>query len=127
MIRLICIKCGKDSYREELLSYSPCPYCGFIFSGRHGADKRHKERINREIPFDLSYEAENYRAKTLNYSMEGLGIKIFGDPPLAANQSINLTIQDTSIKATVMWMKIMHDESLLGLSVDPKDSNLLKL
>ncbi len=115
MLRLICPKCRKDSYSAGVESFSPCPYCGFIFSGKYGSDKRREERIKQEIPFGLSYQGQNLEASTVDLSEKGLGIKILGEPPLAGGDLIDFTIRDLYIKARVIWVKKLPDKSLAGL------------
>jgi hypothetical protein len=115
MLRLICPKCQKDSYSAGVESFTGCPYCGFIFSGRYGDDRRCEERIKQETPFALSCQEQNLEANTIDFSEKGLCIKIFSEPPMAAGDTIDLTIGDLRIRAKVMWVKKLSDKSLAGL------------
>lgn len=115
MLRLICPRCRKDSYSAEVESFSPCPYCGFIFSGKYGSDKRREDRIKHEIPFGLSYQGQNLEASTVDFSEKGLGIEIFSEPPVAIGDVIDLSIGDLQVRVKVMWIKKLPDKSLAGL------------
>jgi len=115
MLRLTCPKCRKDSYSADVESFRACPYCGFRFSGRYGAQKREEERIKQEIPVVFSYQGEHLKASTFDLSEKGLGIKIFGEPPVAIDDIIDLTIRDLQLRARVMWVRKLPDKSLVGL------------
>jgi rubredoxin len=115
MLRLICPKCKKDSYSAGVESFSGCPYCGFIFSGKYGDDRRREERIKQETPFAFSCQEQNFEANTIDFSERGVGIKILGEPSIATGDIINLSIGDFQIRAKVMWVKKMSDKSLAGL------------
>lgn len=115
MLRLTCPECRKDSYSADVESFGSCPYCGFVFSGKYGAEKREEERIEREIPFVFSYQGQNLKASTFDLSKNGLGIKISGEPPVATGDIIDLFIKDLQIRAKVMWVRKLPDESMAGV------------
>jgi Zn-finger nucleic acid-binding protein len=115
MLRLICPICRKDSYSAEVVSFSACPYCGSIFSGKYGLDKRREERIKQEIPFGFSYQGRNLEASTVDFSEKGLGIKIFSELPVTVGDVVDFTIRDLRSKAKVMWIKSLPDKFLAGL------------
>lgn len=115
MLRLVCPKCRKDSYRANVESFDPCPYCGFIYSGTYGSVRRCEERIKQEIPFVFSYQEQHFEASTVDFSERGLGIEIFGKPPIAAGNTIDLAIGDLRIGGKVIWVRKLPDKSLAGL------------
>ncbi len=113
MLRLICPKCNKDSYSADVESYRPCPYCGYVFSGKYGPDKRSANRMERKIPFVFPYQGQSLKASAVDFSEKGIGIKIFGEPPIAVGDTIDLSIGDLQIKAKVVWVKHKSDESMV--------------
>lgn len=115
MIRLICPKCQRDSYIVSVEVFKSCPYCGCVFSGKYGIEKRTEKRIKREIPFVFSYQGQNLEATTVNFSDRGLGIEIFGAPPLNQGGVIELTVGDLHLKAVVTWVERLPDKVLSGL------------
>ncbi len=102
---LICPECSKNSYSSDSEIISPCPHCGSMFSGRYGADRKREERVQQEIPFIFSCQGVDFRAETINFSIGGLDIKIFGTPAIAAGDTFDLSITDGRIKTKVMWVK----------------------
>ena len=115
MLRLTCPKCRKDSYCAEVESFTPCLYCGTIFSGKYGLYTRCEERIKQEVPFVFPYQGENLEAITVDLSERGAGIKIFGDPLITEGDIIDFTIGDFQMRAKVMWVRKVPDKSLAGL------------
>jgi len=115
LIRFTCPKCHEDSYTAKVDVYTPCPYCGCIFSGKYGVEKREEKRIKRKIPFSFRYEGQDLQASTMDFSDRGLGIEIFGVPPFAQDDVIELTIGDLKIKATIIWMERLSNKLLAGL------------
>lgn len=120
MLRLICPKCRKNSYSANVESFSECPYCGFVFSGKYGAEKRGERRIEREIPFVFSYQGQNLKASTFDLSKNGLGIKTFSEPSVAVGDVIDIFIKDLQISAKVMWTRRLPDKSMAGVMVARK-------
>lgn len=116
MLRIPCPKCKECSYASNLESFSSCPICGFIFSGKYGPDRRSETRIEKQIPFILTYKGKNLEAKTSDFSNGGIGIEIFGKVPVTKNDVLRFTIRDLCIKAKVMWIKKIPHKSLAGLS-----------
>jgi hypothetical protein len=112
---LICPECSKNSYSSDSELISPCPHCGSMFSGRYGADRRRKERVHQETPFIFSCKGADFRAETIDFSTGGLDIKIFGNPAIAAGDTFDLSITDGQIKAKVMWVKKVAEETIIGL------------
>jgi hypothetical protein len=84
-------------------NFKPCPYCGILFSGKYGSEKRNEGRINKEIPFILPYKGQNLEASTINFSKEGLSIKIFGKPSLPVGDVMEFSIGNSLVKAEILW------------------------
>jgi len=103
LLRLICPECQKDSYSVSVENFKPCPYCGILFSGKYGAEKRDEGRINKEIPFILPYKGQNLEASTINFSKKGLNIKIFGKPSLPVGHVMEFSIGNSFVKAQILW------------------------
>jgi len=115
MLRIPCPKCHKTSYTSDVESFCSCTYCGFIFSGKYGPDRRQESRIEKLIPFVLSYQDRDFEARTSDLSEKGVGINIFGEPPITIGDVLSFTIGDLSLKAKVMWVKKLSDGALAGL------------
>ena len=103
LLRLTCPECEKDSYSISVENFKPCPYCGILFSGKYGAEKRDEGRINKEIPFILPYKGQNLEASTINFSKQGLSIKIFGKPSLPVGDVMEFSIGNSLVKAEILW------------------------
>ena len=116
MLRIPCPKCKESSYTSDVESFYSCPICGFIFSGKHGPDRRGESRIEKEISFVFSYKGKNFEARTIDFSQRGVGIKIHGRPPVATGNVLTLTVGDLCIIAKVTWVKRLTDKSLAGLA-----------
>lgn len=119
ILRLTCPGCSKDSFSASVDAFKPCPYCGLLFSGRHGTNRRSGFRMKREIPFVLSHGGQNHRASTMDISERGLSIKIFGNPSLPIGDILNIHVRDSSVKAQVIWVFINTENStaVTGLKI----------
>ncbi len=84
--------------------FKPCPYCGILFSGRHGGEKRREIRIGNEVPFVFSYNGKLFEASTINISESGLCIKIFGRPPFPVGDIADLNVNGSNVRVQVTWM-----------------------
>lgn len=84
-------------------AFKPCPYCGILFSGKYGSEKRIDYRVNREIPLLFSYNGKNLEASTLNVSSTGLSIKIFGRHALPVGDTMDLDVGNSRVKTEIMW------------------------
>ena len=115
MLRIPCPKCGTYVFISDAGSFIPCPQCGAVFSGKHGPDKRKEPRVWEKINFPLSLEGRTYKASVSSLSAGGVGIKVFGRPPLAQGTLLTLPIGRPFIQARVMWVKQLSDQSLAGL------------
>ena len=124
MENLICPKCNEYSYSADDKCFSPCPHCGLNFSGKYGADRRREERVKQEVPIVFSYQGEHLEVRTKDFSQEGLGIKIFGNPLIHTDDTIDLSIGDEQMKAKVIWTNKLSDETMAGLQKMTLKSNL---
>jgi len=112
MIRLECPDCKKDSYSSSVEDFRLCPYCSTFFSGKYGAEKRNEVRILNESPLVLNYHDRNLDASTVDFSRNGIGIKIPGEENLPVGEIINLNIQHSLAKAQVKWIVNKTDPSV---------------
>jgi hypothetical protein len=112
ILRLICPRCNKDSYSASADIFKPCPYCGILFSGKYGVEKRNEYRIQKEINVTLSTEHQDFEAKTINFSEKGLCIQLSGNPALPPGDVFNLNIYDSRIKARLLWITNKPDVPL---------------
>ena len=103
ILRLSCPECRKNSYTASVEAFKPCPYCGLLFSGKYGHEKRTDYRIGREIPLLFSYNGKNLEASTLNVSSTGLSIKTFGQYALPVGDTMELDLGDSLVKSEIMW------------------------
>ena len=128
-MRLTCPRCSKDSYSPSVESFKPCPYCGLLFSGKYGTDKRSAVRQSKEIPFLFSYKGQNLQASTVNLSEDGLSVKIFGKPSLPVGDVMEIRLGDSVVKAQVLWVYNLHESgvALTGLKVLDGNISPLKL
>lgn len=79
-------------------------------------DKRKKQRIKQEIPFVFSYQEQYFEASTVNFSENGLGIKILGEPSLAAGNLINFSMEGNQISSKIIWVRKLPDKLLDSLA-----------
>ena len=118
MIRLDCPLCNNDSYTASADTFRPCPYCGTVFSGKYGVEKRKNHRIIREIPFVFSYTGRNISANTKDMSEKGLSVFVFGRPSMQIGDVINLKIGDAHAEARVVWVKKKNDKYTSEVGLD---------
>ncbi len=79
------------------------------FTRKYGIEKRNEVRIKKEIPFVFMYKKRNLDASTMNYSRNGLGIKIHEKVNLPVGDIMNLQLKDSSAKAEVIWVDKKSD------------------
>jgi DNA-directed RNA polymerase subunit RPC12/RpoP len=115
MNSLTCPRCRKNSYSSYEASFLVCPYCGFKFSKKYGAEKRLEERTKQEIPFTFFYHEENFEGSTLDVSEKGLSVEIFGKPLVTVSDIVGFSIRDSQIKAKVRWVVKLQYKSRMGL------------
>ena len=82
-----------------------------------GYEKRCEARTKKEIAIVFVHKKRNLDACTVNYSKNGLGIKIFRKVALPVGDMIDLKTSNSSTKAQVMWVKREIDPfvTLIGL------------
>lgn len=127
ILRLDCPACKKDSYSAAVNNFRPCPYCGIIFSGKHGVEKRDGVRIKKELPLALSYKKMVLNASAADFSQTGLRIQIFENTVLPVGYIFDFALKNSLIKAQVIWVKNNKDapETLAGLKILDGELNLL--
>jgi hypothetical protein len=103
IVRLTCPECRKNSYSASVEAFKPCPYCGILFSGKFGSEKRGDDRISREIPLLFSYNGKNLEASTLNVSSTGLSIKTIGQHAFPVGDTMDLDVGNSRVKTEIMW------------------------
>ena len=117
ILRLICPECKKDSYSASAEAFKPCPYCGIVFSGRFGREKRNESRSSAQFNIGFSYKGENVDASTVNISRTGLSIKVTGGPDLPVGDIMDLKVSDADLKARIMWVVDAPSSLLTGLKL----------
>jgi len=82
-------------------------------------EKRCEARTKKEIPIVFVHKKRNLDACTVNYSKNGLGIKIFRKVALSVGNTLDLTVKDSATKAQVMWVKREIDPfiTMAGLKI----------
>jgi hypothetical protein len=76
------------------------------------SEKRNEVRIKKEIPFIFIYKKHNFNASTVDFSRNGLGVKIFEKTPLRVGDVSHLHIKDSKAKAQVKWVDKKSDPSM---------------
>jgi hypothetical protein len=124
ILRLICPECNKDSYSASAEAFKPCPYCGIVFSGRFGREKRNEDRSPTDFNIGFSYKGKKLEASTVNISKTGLSIKVAGDPELPVGDIMELKMRDNDLKARIVWVVNASPSFLTGLKILDEDLNL---
>jgi hypothetical protein len=124
ILRLICPECKKDSYSSSADAFKPCPYCGILFSGKFGREKRNEDRSFSDFNIGFSYRGKNLEASTVNISKTGLSIKIAGSPDLPVGDIMDLKLTDTDMKARIVWVVDAPSALLTGLKILDGNLNL---
>jgi hypothetical protein len=89
-------------------------------------EKRCEARTKKEIAIVFVHKKRNLDACTLNYSKNGLAVKIFRKVALPVGNTVELRIKDSATKAQVMWTKKEIDPfiTMAGLKMDDGALNL---
>jgi PilZ domain len=124
ILRLICPECEKDSYSASAEAFKPCPYCGIVFSGRFGREKRNEDRSSTDFNIGFSYKGKNLEASTVNISETGLSIKLTADQSLPVGDIMDLKVRDTHLKARIIWVSNTSSSFLTGLKILDGNLNL---
>jgi hypothetical protein len=91
-----------------------------IFSRcKDGVERRNEVRIKKEIPVIFLHKKRTLEASTVNYSKNGLGIKIFKKVALPVGDMIDFKAKSSSTKVQVIWTKREIDPviTLAGLKI----------
>lgn len=93
---------------------------------KYKVERRDEVRMKKEIPIVFLHKKRNLDACTVNYSKNGLGIKIFRKVALPVGEIINLKARNSGTKAQVMWTKHEIDPhiTLAGLKIVDGKLNL---
>jgi len=117
ILRLICPECKKDSYSSSAEAFKPCPYCGIVFSGKFGREKRNEYRSATDFNIGFSYRGKDLKASTVNISKTGLSIKIAGSPDLPVGDIMDLKVTNADLKARIVWVVDAPSAFLTGLKI----------
>jgi hypothetical protein len=117
MLRINCPHCGQYSYTAAVESFLPCNFCGKIFSGKHGPEKRKEPREKRQTLFYFIWRGRPVKAQTFDCSEQGLGIEVFKPLPLTVGQTLNFTMEEVPRKGKVTWVNIFPQKVVAGLNV----------
>jgi hypothetical protein len=121
----VCPSCKKDSYTASVETFRPCPYCGNSFSGKYGPEKRNGHRIKKAFPFTISHNGSVITANICNFSENGIGIKIAGDPSIPVGATVVLKIGNYNTKARLIWMIHNNNSSIAGIKILDRSLNYL--
>jgi hypothetical protein len=113
-------------YAHNIDTFHPCPVCGFMYSGKHGPDRRTEIRTPEKISFALFWQGRFFKASTFDSSEKGVGIRVLGSPTLAKGDVLTLPIANPPINAKVMWVKKTSHESMAGLQKITQPSQTLR-
>ena len=129
IVRLKCPNCQKDAYVLSVEAFKPCPYCGIVFSGKYGMERRDRFRLQKEIPLTLTYRDQKFEAWLVNISREGVGIKLYEDFSFPVGDTVDLNICDSCAKAQVIWVSnnTGNPPSMTGLKILNGGLDLSKL
>ena len=81
-------------------------------SDKYGIEKRSEVRIKKDLPFAFTHNERNFEARMLNYSRNGLGVKISDSIPLAVGETVEINVRDSDAKARVAWVNTESDPSI---------------
>ena len=98
-------------------SFSSCNFCGKIFSGKHGLEKRKEPREKRQIPFYFIWRGRAIEAQTFDCSEQGLGIEVFKPLSLTVGQNLNFTLEEVPRAGKVAWINNFPQKVVAGLNV----------
>jgi hypothetical protein len=128
ILRLTCPVCNRDAYNSSVEFFGPCPYCGILFSGKYGTDKRREVRVQKEIAFGFTYKGRFLRGSTINISEGGLCIKVYGRISISPGEILNLDLGGSIVSARTAWA-FHHPDGLItmmGLQMLDAKSSLLR-
>ena len=59
--------------------------------------------MKKEIPSVFTYQNQDIQACTMDVSDNGICLKIFGGPSLPLGDTLDITMNDVSVRAQVRW------------------------
>ncbi len=82
-----------------------------------GKDRRRFRRYRAGGNFTLHIGGRSYRAKVLDYSLEGLGMQVQDTPPLQNGHTLEVNLQSPPLRrqGRVMWFARQGDATRVGL------------
>jgi hypothetical protein len=116
MLRINCPYCGQHSYSAAVESFLPCNFCGKIFSGKYGPEKRKEPRKKRQIPFDLIWRGRSVKAQTFDRSEQGLGMEVFSQISLTVGKMLTFTLEELPCEGKVAWVSNLPQKVVAGLN-----------
>jgi hypothetical protein len=119
--------CNRDTYESAVETFKPCPYCGILFSGLHGRNKRGGTRIKKEISFVFPNNGQVLEARTINISERGLCIKIYGRISLSIGDILNLSVNGANVRAQIVWVNDNPDAFVTVLGLQSLEGTLALL
>jgi len=89
-------------------------------------ENRDEARKKKEIPFIFICKKRHLDASTIDYSSNGLSIKIYKKVSLPVGDIVSLHTNDSVVKAKVMWVKKEIDPhaTIAGLKIVEGKLNL---
>jgi hypothetical protein len=117
MLRLACPSCRKDSYSASAEAFNPCPYCGIVYSGKHGIERRNEDRFDKPVDMTFSYKGADLQVTPLNVSGKGLTVKISSPPVLPIGDLMDIQWRNSNLRARIMWVMKEPYSSLTGLKI----------
>ena len=130
ILRLTCPTCKKDSYSASVETFKPCPYCGIVFSGRFGLERRSEYRIVKDQPLTIMKSDNKIEANVVNVSNNGLRVKIDELASIQKGDIVNVAIDNKYRKAEILWVNIhpLLSSAFAGLQLLQNENNeLVKL
>jgi hypothetical protein len=99
--------------------FKPCPYCGILFSGRYGGEKRREARNGNDVPFVFSYHGHLFEASTINCSQNGICIKVHDQSPFPVGDIADLDVNGSNVRVQVRWVANRPDTlaAVVGLKI----------
>lgn len=112
VIRLDCPSCKRDSYSASVEPFRPCPYCGAVYSGKYGAERRNEKRILKELPVAFSHVSAGVEAMTSDAAARGVGLKFSSTVRIPTGGEIKLYINNSPATVQVIWTRNNEDFSV---------------
>ena len=125
ILRLTCPTCKKDSYSASVETFKPCPYCGIVFSGKFGLERRSEYRLVKDQPLTILKRDSKIEANVVNVSNNGLRVKIDEVSSIQKGDIVNVAINNEYRKAEILWVNIhpMLSSAFAGLQLLQNESN----